>query len=167
MSTDISDFYLATPLKRYEYLKLSLRDIPEEIKQEHSLHNKAVNGHVYVEVRKGMYGSLPASGIQANEILEKKLDPFGYRPSKLVPGLWKHDWRPIQFTLVVDDFGVKYVGEEHARHLEHAIIQSGYRLKSDWTGKKYIGITLDWDYAQREVHLTMPGYNVAAEMGVG
>ena len=105
-----------------------------------------------------MYG-LPASGIQANEMLEKKLDPFGYRPSKLVPGLWKHDWRPIQFTLVVDDFGVKYVGEEHAKHLEHAIKQSGYRLKSDWTGSKYIGITLDWDYAQREVHLSMPGYN--------
>ena len=28
MSTDISDFYLVTPLKRFEYLKLSLRDIP-------------------------------------------------------------------------------------------------------------------------------------------
>ena len=106
MTTNISDFYLATPLKRYEYLKLSLRDIPEEIIKEYNLHEKAVNGHVYVEVRKGMYG-LPASGIQANELLKKKLDPFGYRPSKLVPGLWKHDWRPIQFTLVADDFGVK------------------------------------------------------------
>ena len=72
MTTDISDFYLATPLKRYEYLKLSLRDIPEEIIAEYNLHEKAVNGHVYVEVRKGMYG-LPASGIQANELLEKKL----------------------------------------------------------------------------------------------
>ena len=55
MSTDISDFYLATPLKRYEYLKLSLRNIPEEIIQEYSLHDKAANGHVYVKVRKGMY----------------------------------------------------------------------------------------------------------------
>ena len=25
-------------------------------------------------------------------------------------------------------------------------------------GKKYIGITLDWDYKQRQVHLSMPGY---------
>jgi hypothetical protein len=34
----------------------------------------------------------------------------------LVPGLWRHDTQPAQFTLVVDNFGVKYVGEEHANH---------------------------------------------------
>ena len=57
-----------------------------------------------------MYG-LPQAGLLANELLEKRLNEAGYRQSKLklVPGLWKHDWRPIQFTLVVDDFGVKYV----------------------------------------------------------
>jgi len=54
----------------------------------------------------------------ANELLEKRLNKHGYQQSKLVPGLWKHDTRPIQFTLVVDDFGVKYVGEEHAQHLK-------------------------------------------------
>ena len=37
------------------------------------------------------------------------------------PGFWTHDWRPVQFTLVVDDFGVKYVGEEHAIHLKNTI----------------------------------------------
>ena len=26
-------------------------------------------------------------------------------------------WRPIQFYLVVDDFGVEYVGKQHAEHL--------------------------------------------------
>jgi len=31
--------------------------------------------------------------------------------------LWKHDTRPIIFSLVVDDFGVKYVGKENAPHL--------------------------------------------------
>ena len=46
MTTDISDFYLATPLKRYEYLKLSLRDIPHKIIDKYRLQNKAVNGHV-------------------------------------------------------------------------------------------------------------------------
>ena len=158
MTTDISDFYLATPLKRKEYLRLSLRDIPEEIINEYNLHDKAINGHVYVEVGKGMYG-LPQSGLLANELLETRLAKFGYRQSKLVPGLWKHDWRPVTFTLVVDDFGVKYVGKEHAEHLESAITQSGYRIKSDWSGTKYIGITLDWDYDRREVHLSMPGYN--------
>ncbi len=34
-----------------------------------------------------------------------------------MPGLWKHKMRPISFTLLVDDFGVKYVGEEQVIHL--------------------------------------------------
>ena len=57
----------------------------------------------------------------AKELLEKRLNKHGYQQSKLVPGLWKHDTRLIQFTLVVDDFGVKYVGEEHAQDLKNAL----------------------------------------------
>ena len=34
MSIDIKNFYLATPMDRYEYLKLKLCDIPEEIIKE-------------------------------------------------------------------------------------------------------------------------------------
>ena len=67
-----------------------------------------------------MYG-LPQSGLLANDLLKKKLKKRVYQQIKLVPRLWKHDWRPIQFTLVVDDFGVKYVGEEHALHLKQTL----------------------------------------------
>ncbi len=28
----------------------------------------------------------------------------------------------------------------------------------DWEGTQYLGLTLDWDYTKREVHLSMPGY---------
>ncbi|EJK62785.1 hypothetical protein THAOC_16591 [Thalassiosira oceanica] len=138
-----------------------MSDIPQEVIDEYKLVDKAVNGFVYVEVSRGMYG-LPQSGLLANELLESRLAKHGYRQSKLVPGLWKHDWRSIQFTLVVDDFGVKYVGRKHAVHLEDALRASGYRIKSDWTGTKYIGITLDWDYEKRHVHLSMPGYGAKA-----
>ena len=103
-----------------------------------------------------MYG-LPQAGLLANELLEKRLNAKGYKQSKLVPGLWKHEWRPIQFTLVVDDFGVKYVGEEHANHLKDTLLEH-YKVTTDWTGTRYIGITLDWDYTRRQVHLSMPGY---------
>jgi hypothetical protein len=41
----------------------------------------------------------------------------GYRQSKTTPGLWQHDTLPISFSLVMDDFGVKYVGKENAQHL--------------------------------------------------
>jgi hypothetical protein len=48
----------------------------------------------------------------------KQLNKHGYYQSKIVPGLWKHGWYPVQFALVVEDFGVKYVREEHALHLK-------------------------------------------------
>ncbi len=102
------------------------------------------NGSIYIMATKGMYG-LPQAGLIANELLESRLNKHGYRQSKLVPGLWRHDTRPIQFTLVVDDFGVKYVGKEHALHLKH-VLEEHYQLTCDWDGCRYISITLNWDY---------------------
>ena len=80
-----------------------------------------------------------------------------YSQSRSVPGLWTHTTRPISFTLVVDDFGVKYVGKENAVHLI-SILKQHYEISEDWTGNKYIGITFDWDYHHKQVHLSMPGY---------
>ena len=77
MTIDISDFYLNTPLTRWEYVKLNMRDIPDEIINEYNLKEKEVNGFVYVEVRKTIYG-LPQSGLLSNELLQQNLAPFGY-----------------------------------------------------------------------------------------
>ena len=117
MTLDVKNFYLNTPMVRYEYVRIKLDDIPEEIIVEYGLRDKvASDGHVYVEIRKGMYG-LPQAGILAQQLLEQRLNEHGYSQSKAVPGLWTHKTRPISFTLVVDDFGVKYVGKEHVMHL--------------------------------------------------
>ena len=62
-----------------------------------------------------------------------------------------------QSSQPTQDTMVKYVGEEHAMHLQSAI-QEDYEVKSEWDGRRYIGITLDWDYNRRQVHLSMPGY---------
>jgi hypothetical protein len=58
---------------------------------------------------------------------------------------------------VVDDFGVQYVGAEHAQHLV-AALETDYTVSKDWTGGLYCGITLNWDYANKHVDLSMPGY---------
>ena len=63
-----------------------------------------------------MYG-LSQAGILANELLQKNLMNHGYAPCKHTPGLWTHKTKPTQFVLVVDDFGVKYVGRENFLHL--------------------------------------------------
>jgi hypothetical protein len=36
------------------------------------------------------------------------------------PGMWLHKTRPIAFSLIVDDFVVKYGGQQHAHHLRNA-----------------------------------------------
>ena len=157
MTIDISNFYLMTPLKRPEFIRMKMSDIPEEIIAEYKLNDiVTADGSIYIQANRGMYG-LPQSGLLANELLEKRLNKRGYHQSKLVPGLWKHTWRPVQFTLVVDDFGVKYVGKEHAMHLKQTL-EENYTVTTEWDGRRYIGITLDWDYKRRQVHLSMPGY---------
>ena len=103
-----------------------------------------------------MHG-LPQAGLLANKLLEKRLNKRGYRQSKLVPSFWTHDWIPVQFTLVVDNFEVKYMGEEHSIHLKNTI-EENYTVTTEWDGRRYIGITLDWDYKRRQVHLSMPNY---------
>ena len=162
MTIDISNFYLMTPLKRPEYIRLKLTDISKDIIDDYSLNKKSTaDGSIYIESNKGMYG-LPQTGLLANDLLDRRLNKHGYRQSKLVTVLWKHDWRPVQFTLVVNDFGVKYVGKEHALHLKQ-VIKENYGVTTDWAGARYIGITIDWDYSNRLVHISMPGY-VAKEL---
>ena len=103
-----------------------------------------------------MYG-LPQAGIIAQLLLEERLATHGYHQSKTTPGLWTHDTRPISFSLVVDDFGVKYVGDEHAQHLLDTV-RKYYKCSCDWDGERYCGLTIKWDYRGRKVHLSMPEY---------
>ena len=90
----------------------------------------AADGYVYIEIRRTMYG-LRQSGRLTNIELEKVIGAQGYYPSKYTPGLYLHKTRPISFTLVVDDFGVKYVNKEDALHLEKTL-QDHYPMKSDF-----------------------------------
>ena len=36
-----------------------------------------------------------------------------------------------------------------------AVLGEHYTISHDWKGKLYLGIYLDWDYARREVHLSI------------
>jgi len=94
MGIDISNFYLGTPMD------------PDHIVKQYNLGEKAKNGFVYLELRNAIYG-LPQAGSLANKLIKEWLEPHGYREVPHTPGLWKHKTRPVQFSLVVDDFGVK------------------------------------------------------------
>jgi hypothetical protein len=156
----IKNYYIGTPLPRFEYMKMVLSRFPEEIIQKYNLNALAVDGWVYIEIRKGVYG-LKQAGLLANQLLQTRLAPFGYYPARHTPGLWLHKTRPISFTLIVDDFAVKYVGKQHAEHLRNALLRT-YELTTDWTATAmatatatvYSGMTLKWDY--KSGHATFP-----------
>jgi hypothetical protein len=153
---DIKNYYLGTPLPRFEYMKMLLSRFPEEIIQRYNLNALAVDGWVYIEIRKGMYG-LKQSGLLANQLLQTRLAPFGYYLARHTLGLWLHKTRPISFTLVVDDFAAKYVGKQHAEHLRNALLRT-YELTTDWKATVYSGMTLKWDYKNRTCDIFMPCY---------
>ena len=103
MTIDINDFQLNTPMARYKYMRLKLCDIPEEVTKHYNLATKLKNdGYVYTEISRGMYG-IPQSGLLAQQLLEKRLNAEGYNQDTIMPGLWAHTWRPITFTLCIDD----------------------------------------------------------------
>ena len=130
MCADIANFYLNNIMNRYEYMKLPLDIIPEEFIQQYSLRNLAHKGFVYMETQKLIYG-LPQGGKIANDKLKLHLDKFGYEPSPTTPGLWRHQTCPLQFLMVVDDFGIKYEHQEDITHLLN-VLKTIYKISEDW-----------------------------------
>jgi hypothetical protein len=155
MMMDIKNYYLGTSLPLFEYMKMPLSRFAEEIIWKYNLNALAVDGWVYIEIRKGMYG-LKQAGLLVNQLLQTRLTPFGYYPARHTPGLWLYKTNHISFTLVVDDFAVKYVGKHHAEHLRNALLRS-YELATHWTVTVYSGMTLKWDYTTRICDISMPG----------
>ena len=112
MTLDIKYFYYGTPMSRYEYMKLTLDFFTDEIIEQYDLHSLVCpNGCIYMEIHKGMPGLKQARCV-ANNRLKIHLTQFGYAPVPRTPAIWKHVMRDITFSLVVEEFGVKYIGKE-------------------------------------------------------
>jgi hypothetical protein len=89
MCLDIKNFYLSAPLDRYEYMKMPIGLFPSWIIEQYNLMEHVLNGFVYLEMRRAVWG-LPQAGILANKLLRKRLLPHGYYECNNTPGLWKH-----------------------------------------------------------------------------
>ncbi len=114
---NLANFYLNTPMECYEYMRLRLDILPQEIINKYNL-TKIVDANVWVYVKncKGMYG-VPQASILVNTLLEKCLAIRGYYQCQHMHELWRHMWRDITFCLVVDDFGIKTTSMANMKHL--------------------------------------------------
>lgn len=87
--------------------------------------------------------------------LKNCLAPFGYEPIHGTVGLWHHKSRPTKFSLCVDDFRIKYYSDNDIRHLCNAI-GANFRYTVDNIGNNYCGLTIDWNYEEGYVDISMP-----------
>ena len=69
----------------------------------------------------------------------------------------KQEIQHSHWSLVVDDFGVKYTNKADADHLIKTI-EKRYPITINWEPDFYLGMTMEWDYKNRTVTLSMPGY---------
>jgi hypothetical protein len=103
-------------LEYFEYMTIPLALFAQWIIEQYDLNVHVLNGKVHLELRCGVWGS-PQAEILANKRLRQKMAPFGYHECLNMPGLWYYDSHPILFTLVVDNFGVKYINNNDMKQL--------------------------------------------------
>ena len=73
--------------------------------------DKQINGFLYVDMEKVMYWLVQAIIIEHTD-LKEHLCPFIYEPATINPGLWLRNINGINFTLVVNEFGIRYQRRE-------------------------------------------------------
>ena len=90
---------------------------------------------------------VPQAGLLAQELLQQRLAEHGYHQSNIIPGLWKHETRPITFTLVVHN----YINKEDSEHLM-SVLKKDHEVTENWKGETYTGMHVRLDYQGRKVH---------------
>jgi hypothetical protein len=157
LTINIKNFYLDMPMVDPEYICIKITDIFKEFILEYDLAGKEDHiGWIYFEIQGGCYG-LPQAGILANGLLCGHLEKEGYYKAATTPGLWKHKWRPTQFCLIINDFGVEYVGIEHFNHLL-VVLQRYHQVKTNVADNKIAGLNVQWDFPSEQVRIDMKSY---------
>ena len=134
LSADLKDFFLVSPMKTPEYMKVHISKFSPDIIAQYKLEQlQDSNGYIYIKIKKGMYG-LKQAAILAYLQLVKFLKKYDYYPETHCIGLWSHCTKRTKFCLCVDDFGVKYHSIADANHLLDAL-KSHYKVSVDWDDK--------------------------------
>ena len=160
MTADIVSMYLHTRLERKEYMSIDLKFFSPAARLRYGVDKFIQPGStkVYVEILGGIYG-LPQAGLLAQQKLLTHLSTHGFHQVPHTTCLFRHETRPIEFTLVVDDFGISYKSKGDADYLIKTL-ELIYPLTVDITGSSYLGYTIEdvGTGPDRVMKLSMPRY---------
>ena len=153
---DIKDMYLMSLLDHYVYLKINVDMFSDKILDKYNLREyiTADKKWIYFQVWRSMYG-LPQAGRIAQKKLIKVLEEGGYVETR-TQCIFRHRTRNTIFSLIVDDFLVKFQKDEDFKHLTDTL-EKYYRITIDDRGKNYLGYTIQHDRVARTITLSMPG----------
>ena len=120
---------------------MSLKDIPDKIIGQYNLGKMVSDNWVYMQIETSMSG-LKQAGKIANNKLKSHMILHGYTPVPRTLELRRYVTRSIIFTLVVDNFGIRYSSAHDANHLINTLKEL-YEITTDWSGQLYCDITLN------------------------
>ena len=157
MTIDLKDFFLHGSSGRNEYMRIPLKwlSVSDQAKFQISSYIDRDDKTVLVEINGNMYGLVNAA-LVSNQHVIKLLKKNGFTETN-TPSIYKHTSRNIAFSLVVDDFGVKYTKREDAEYLIR-VLEQEYECSVDWEGKLYLGMTIDIDRVTQVLSISMKGY---------
>ena len=152
---DLGDFFLTSNLDRPEYIRIPLTKLSENFRARYNLNPFIHSKSVVFEVTGNMPGH-PAAGRLAKSELVAVLKRGGYHEHPDVPCLFESPLTKLSFTLLTDDFGIKYTDISHVDALKDCLTRAGYKFTFDPEGAVYNGMRLQFDYADNKVTLDMP-----------
>ena len=85
-------------------------------------------------IRHGTVNGLEQSGKIAHNNLVQQLNKYDHVQAEHTDGLFVHKLGGISFTLVVDNFGIKYTNTDDINHLI-SIMRSKYKFKVNFAAK--------------------------------
>ena len=95
---------------------------------------------MHMEVYSSIYRLLQAGQLAHNHLVVH-LAPYNYALVKHTLGLWIYKSNGIVFTLVVNDFGIKYSSETQLQYLID-VLKSKYTITTNISGSLCIEVSL-------------------------
>ena len=140
-SIDIKDFYLNSLLGVFEYMRILFNILLQYIIIQYNLLSiVAKDSFTYMEVNSSICGLLQVEQL-AHDNLVAYLAPYNYVLVKYTPGLWVYKSNSISFTLIVDNFCIKYSSETQLQYLIDAL-KAKYTITIDMSESLHIGVSL-------------------------